>query len=79
MICLGEPMLNLFCVMNFQGRELYLHDIEKYTFDIGLHPDIYESICFKLDMMLDTTKLTIWFQFEWSWLLFNVTRFSLKS
>ena len=50
-------MLNLFRTISVQWRELYVCNFIKYTFNIGLHQDTCEPICFKLGMMLGTTKL----------------------
>ena len=50
-------MLNLFCTISTQGREFYICDFVKYTFVIGLPSDTYESICFKLNRLLDTTEV----------------------
>ena len=46
-------------MISVQGREPYLGDLIKYTFNIGLLFDAYESITFKLDMvvLVDTAKL----------------------
>ena len=51
-------MLNSFCPSNIQGRELKVSDFVKYAFNIGLRSDAYELISFKLDIMLDITKLS---------------------
>ena len=48
-------MLNSFCTSNIQGR---VSDFVKYAFNIGLRSDAYELISFKLDIMLDITKLS---------------------
>ena len=50
-------VLNLVCRSNTQGRELCWHDFIRYMFNIVMCQDTYELICFKLGMMLDTTKL----------------------
>ena len=50
-------MLDLFCTSNVQGREVCRHDFMKYTFNIVMCQDTCELICFKLGMMLYTTKL----------------------
>ena len=67
-------MLNLFHVMNVQGRELYLRGFVKYIFNSGFHLDAYELISFKLDLMIDTTGLNIWYQLEWPWPALRVRR-----
>ena len=48
-------ILILFCMVNIQGRELYFRDFIRCTFYIGLCPDTFEPVCFKLGMMLGTT------------------------
>ena len=48
---------NSFCIINIQERELCLLDFIKYAFNIGLHQDICELICFKLGMMQYMIKL----------------------
>ena len=50
-------MLNLFCRSNIQGRELCWYDFIKHMINIALCQDTCGSICFKLGMMLDMTKL----------------------
>ena len=56
-VVLLNIMLNLFCISNFKGQELCWCDSMKYTFSIIMCPDTCELICFKLDMMLNTTEL----------------------
>ena len=41
----------------FKVRKLFLHDFMKYKFNICLCQKACGPICFKLGMMLDTTKL----------------------
>ena len=66
-------MLNLFHMINFQGRLLYLHDFIKYTFNICLCQNTCEPFFFsKPGMMLDTNS-AVWFQFEWPWPSVKVT------
>ena len=50
-------MLNLLRTICIQRRELYSRDCVKYIFNTGLRGDTCEQICFRLGMMLDTTKL----------------------
>ena len=50
-------MLNLFCTRYIQETGLCWPDYIKYTFNIITCQDTHERICFKLCMMLDTTKL----------------------
>ena len=52
-----SSVLNLFHTINIRGRELYLCDIIKYTFNIVLRHHSWEPIYFKLGMMLDTANL----------------------
>ena len=49
-------VLELLCTIRIQRRELYLYDITKYTFNIGLCHDTCELISFKL-VVLDITEL----------------------
>ena len=57
-------MLTSFCIINIQRRKLCLGDFIRYTFNIGLLSNTYETIAFKLAVMLDTTKLS---SFIWVW------------
>ena len=41
-------MLNLFFIIDIQGRELCWHDFMKYPYNIVLCQDTCELICFKL-------------------------------
>ena len=50
-------MRKLFCTSNIQGRELCWHDFMTYMFNIVMYRDTCDPICFKLGMMLHTTKL----------------------
>ena len=50
-------MRNSFSTNRIERRELCLHDFMKYTFDIVMCQDTCEPICFKLVMMVNTTKL----------------------
>ena len=52
-------MLNSFCMINVQRRELYIRDVVNNTFRISLRLDAYEGLSFELFMMLDMTKLDI--------------------
>ena len=52
-----ELLLNLFCTDDIQGRELDWRDFIKHTINIALSWDSCEPICFKFEMMLDTTSL----------------------
>ena len=54
---LFKLMLNWFCTSDIQGRELCWHDFMKCTFNIILCQDTCESICYKLGMRLNATKL----------------------
>ena len=40
-IGLVKLMVNLRCMINIQERELFLHDLIKYTLNICLHSDTY--------------------------------------
>ena len=50
-------MLNLFCTITIQGRELCWCDFMKYMFNSVMCQDICEPICVILGMLLNTTKL----------------------
>ena len=50
-------MLSLFCTSNIQGRELCWREFMKYSFNIDMYQDTCEPVCFKLGMVLYTTKL----------------------
>ena len=50
-------MLNIICTSNIQGRELCWCDLMKCTISIIMCQDTCELICFKLGMILNTTKL----------------------
>ena len=54
-------MLELLLMINIQGEEFHMRDFMKYTFNIGLHRNTCEPICFKPVMMLDTTNLNSMF------------------
>ena len=56
-VVLLKHVLIIFCMIDGQGRELDFYDCMKYTLNIGRHPDTNELICFKLGMMLNTTKV----------------------
>ena len=49
--------LDLFCTSNIVGRELCWHDFIKYTIKIVMCQDTCEPICFRLGVVLNTTKL----------------------
>ena len=52
-------MLDLLYMISISGSELYLGDLIKYTFFIGLLcSDTYEPISLKFGMMLDMAKLS---------------------
>ena len=55
---LPKLILEMFCIIDMQGRKLYLHDFVKYLFNIGLYSNAYEPVSFKLKM-IDTAKLHI--------------------
>ena len=63
------------CVLHdwYQDRELYLCGFAKYTFNIGLHLDAYESLPLQLCvmMMIDTFKLQILIP-VWMTLIFTI-------
>ena len=44
-------------IINIQESELYIDDILLYIFNILLHQDTWERICFKFGIMIDITKL----------------------
>ena len=50
-------MLNVVHRISIQGKAFSLGDLIKNTSNIGLHPDAYQLISFKLDKMIDMTKL----------------------
>ena len=50
-------MLNFLCTSNIQGWELCWRDFMEYSFNIVMLRDACERICFKLGMMLNTSKL----------------------
>ena len=50
-------MLDWFYISNIQGRERLWCYFMKYMFNIVMHQDTCEPICFKLGMVLNTTKL----------------------
>ena len=52
--CLWRPMLNLFCTVNIEGRIPCLSDYVKYTFNICVRLDVWESISFRFDIMINT-------------------------
>ena len=56
-VVLLKLVLNLLCRSNVQGRELCRHDFRKGTVNIVLCQYSCELICFKLGMMIDSTKL----------------------
>ena len=56
-VLVSKLILNMIHVISIQGREVYLCDFIRYTFNIGLCMDAYELICFKLVIMLDKTKV----------------------
>ena len=72
--CVGslKLKLHLFCTVNIQGKKLYGSDLTKYTFNIGLHlAGRLAPICFKLGIMLDTTKfcgmMPVWvIPYDWT-------------
>ena len=68
-----KTMLNLYCTSCNQDREFYWSDYIKYTINIVLCLNTCEPICFKLCMMLHTTKLYSFVQFEWPWCSLKVT------
>ena len=43
-VYLLERMLTFFCIIDFEGIELFQCDFMKYTFNIGLYPDTSERI-----------------------------------
>ena len=45
------------CTNKIKGRELHRHHVMKYTLNIVMCHYTWEWICFKLGMMLNTTKL----------------------
>ena len=49
-------MLNVFCTSTIQGRELCWRDFMKYMCNIMCQNNC-ETICFKLGMMVNTTKI----------------------
>ena len=51
---------DLFPISNTQGRELRGRAVMKCTSNIGMCQNTWEPICFKLGMMLNTTKLYSW-------------------
>ena len=53
----AEPHARFSCTSNIQGRELCWRDYIKYTINIVLCRDTCEQICFKIGMMLVTTRL----------------------
>ena len=55
--CLLKLMPNWFCTINIHGGELRWRDFMKCSFNIVMFQDACESICFKVGMMLNTTKL----------------------
>ena len=57
LVGLLKLLLNLFCAVNIQERELCLDDFITYTSYTGQCSDIYKLICYNLYMMLNTTKL----------------------
>ena len=55
-------MPKLVYMINIQARELYLSAFIKLTectFNTGLQWDAWEPLCYKLGMLLDTTKLDL--------------------
>ena len=65
-------MLNLCCASTIQGRELCWHDFMEYSFNIVMCQDTCEPIHFKLNMVLNTTKLYGWIP-VWVTLMFTQT------
>ena len=49
---------------------------KRKNFNVGMHSDVNESICFKLGMMIDTTKL--WYKYKWLWPWFKGHRSARK-
>ena len=41
---LFKHILNLFCIINAVGRELYIHYVSRYTFNTGLFSELMSLI-----------------------------------
>ena len=55
LVCLLKLELNLLHMIKIQGRELYLQDFVMDVFDTGWHPDAFDSISFKIGVLIDTS------------------------
>ena len=43
--------------LNIQWRELHAYESIKKNLNVGYYSDIYRPVCFKLGMMIETTRL----------------------
>ena len=57
-------MLNLLCIIDIQGRELFAGDFMKSIFDVGFWRDAYELISLQLGVVIDITEHCGVYQFE---------------
>ena len=64
-------ILNLFYTSNIQGRVLCRYDFMNYTFNINMFQDTCEPICFKVGVMLNSTKLCSLIQ-VWKTVMFTL-------